>query len=496
MRVGHDGNERGWRGVLGHIVQHVRDDWPAAIFVACLFAVLDHAVGWLDAINGHGFVAIGNAAGMPTVRGDASVKAVVVLIDQTAAETRYLDRSPLDRCQLLADLGAVYAAMKKRESDLLVVDLDLSPARWLLTDEGRTTREAGCQNELYRTVKEAASSEPKVRTVLMSPIEAVDPVLLTEQKAWRADMEQSAVTIGHAVLPVKYGLVIKQYCHPDSLAGAAYTLAAMRNNTTPTSNRCTELEYIDPRKYLSGVIPLPVSAPPGASKTLGERLDDLLAAEDANPAGRATGVQAVFFGAAFGQGDTFVTPLGELYGVEIHAAGFLSFLDPVKAVTRLIELMVDIFYGFFFGFLIAHFWSKYFELRLSGDSDHRLKAPFWLFGLGATVAFFTGLLTLLSWWLLARHGLWLSPIPMAIGMLIESFVSGAVAQGIREADALKGQGRPSRLTFREGARKFFGGDIFLLARKGKRLSAALLAVRLGFWTAIVAGALVLALLPH
>ena len=491
MRVGHDGSQRGWRGVLGHIVQHVRDDWPAAIFVASLFAVLDHSVGWLDAINGHGFVAIGNAAGMPSVRGDAGVKAVVVEIDQTAAETRYLDRSPLDRCQLLADLEAVYAAMKERGPDLLVIDLDLSPARWLLTDEGRKTREAGCQNDLHRTIKDAANSEPKIRTVLMAPIEAVDPVLLMEQKAWRSEMEARAVTFGHALLPVKYGLVIKQYCHPDSLAGAAYTLAAMRNDKTPANTRCTEPEYIDPRKYLSGVITVPVSAPPGAARTLQERLEDHLVAD---PAGGATDVEAVFFGAAFGQVDTFVTPLGELYGVEIHAAGFLSFLDPVKPVTHRTELLIDIFYGFFFGFLIAHYWSKYFALRLSPDSDDRLKAPFWLVRLGFIVAVATVVLTFGSWWLLARHGLWLSPIPMALGMLIESFVSGSVAQGIREADALKGQGRPPRLSFREGARKFFGGDIFLLARKGKTLSAALLGLRLGIWTAIVAGALVLALL--
>ncbi|MGZ8272707.1 MAG: hypothetical protein ACXWUM_02245, partial [Burkholderiaceae bacterium] len=329
-------------------------------------------------------------------------------------------------------------------------------------------------------------------------------VLRKAQEDWRVEMEipkqgtrgapteRPAVTFGHPRLPVKYGLVIKQYCHPDSLAGAAYTLAAMRIDTPQSNVRCTEPEYIDPRKYLSGVITVPLSAPPPTSKALQERLEDRLEADSARG---AIGVHAVFFGAAFGQADTFVTPLGELYGVEIHAAGFLSFLDPVRPVTHLTELLIDIFYGFFFGFLIAHYWSTYFALRLSHDSDERLRAPFRLVRLGVIIAVATVGLTFLSWWLLARHGLWLSPIPMALGMLIESFVSGSVTQGIREADALKGQGRPPRVSFREGARKFFGGDIFLLARKGKKLSAALLGLRLGIWTAIVGGALVLALLP-
>lgn len=496
MRDSLHAHQPGSRGVLGHLVQHVRDDWPATVFVACLFAVLDHSVGWLDAINGHGFVAIGNAAGIPQARGDSRVTALAVLIDQTAAETRYLDRSPLNRCELRDDLRTVYAAMRKRGADLLVVDLDLSPARWLLTDEGRKTAEATCENDLHRMIRDEAKAEPKIRTVLMAPIKAVDPVLKEAQDKWLDDMRPS-VTFGNPILPVKYGLVIKQYCDAQSLAGAAYTLAAAKIEGAPAVPQCTEPEYIDPRKYLSGVFPVPVSSPPDAPRPLAERLDEKLAeSRDTGSGARPAKVQAVFFGAAFGEGDTFVTPLGELYGVEIHAAGFLSFLDPVRGASRLVELLIDIFYGFLFGIAIAFFWSQYFKFRLSPDSDDRLLAPVWVVGLALTVVGAALVLTLVSLWLLTHNGLWLSPIPMAIGMLIESFVSGSLAQGVREADALKGQGRPSRVSFRAGASKFFGDDVFLLAGKGKTLSASLLAFYLTIWIAVVVSALALALLPH
>ena len=69
------------------------------------------------------------------------------------------------------------------------------------------------------------------------------------------------------------------------------------------------------------------------------------------------------------------------------------------------------------------------------------------------------LLTFVSLFLLARFGIWASPIPMAVGMLVESFVSGSVAQGIRTADAIKGVGKPPRSSFRESAKMFFGGDL-------------------------------------
>ena len=73
-------HEHGRRGLLSHFVQHLRDDWPATVFVAALFAVLDSRVGWLDAINGHAFVAIGNLAGIPQESSPPKAKALVVVI--------------------------------------------------------------------------------------------------------------------------------------------------------------------------------------------------------------------------------------------------------------------------------------------------------------------------------------------------------------------------------------------------------------------------------
>jgi hypothetical protein len=507
-------HEHGRRGLLSHFVQHLRDDWPATVFVAALFAVLDSHVGWLDAINGHAFVAIGNLAGIPQESSPPKAKALVVVIDQTAAESRYLDRSPLDRCQLLADLGTVYAAMDRRNRqrgalpassrassaerlDLLVVDLDLSPAPWLATDEGKKTAEAQCERDLHRMIAQA-QSQWHIRTVLMFPFESVDAGVKAAKEAWQKELENSAVSFGRAVLPVEYGLVIKQYCAPDSMAVKAYDLWTQReraNSVAHEANECIETsrnpsrhlkgasQHIDPRRYLSGVVPIAASAAPGFSGQLDRALGN--ESSTGTAAGEAD-FQAVFFGAAYGEGDTFVTPLGELYGVEIHAASFLSFLDPLSADNHVAELLADIVFGFVFGFVIAFFWEQYFKLRLSEDSDRRLIAPVVLGGLGVAVAVVAFMLTIVSWLLLARFGIWSSPIPMAIGMLIESFVSGSVAQGIREADSLKGGGRPPRQTFGESARKFFGGSIVSLLRKGKPLSATLLTLRLGVWIAVVA----------
>ena len=497
MQGSHDSRHRGWRSALGHFVQHIRDDWPATIFVAAFMAFLESQFGWLDAINGHAFVAIGNVAGIPQTIEKDKAKALVVLIDGVAAESRYLDRSPLDRCQLKDDIAAVYSAMENvnqkrapaQRLDLMVIDLDLSPARWLAIDPGNKTPEAECERKLHQAIIDA-DTEHQIHTVLMLPFESSAARVNEVPTTWRN--LASTVTFGLAGLPVEYGLVIKQYCDPNTLAASAYALSAKlkdsRRNCIDEAIRYSRrnAELIDPRKYLSGVVPIAV----GSAADLSKRIElKLTADQPSDAAANPADFKAVFFGAAFGEGDTFVTPLGELYGVEIHAAAFLSLLDPLSTNNHLSEFVADIVFGFLFGFLIAYCWEQYFKLRLSQDSDHRLSAPLWLVVLGVAVIIMAILLTFFSLLLLARFGIWASPIPMAVGMLVESFVSGSIAEGIRTADAIKGVGKPPRRSFLESAKMFFGGDFYLLLKKPKPLSAALVAFRLVIWMAVVIFAL-------
>ena len=258
----------------------MRDDWPATIFVAAFMVFLESQFGWLDAINGHAFVAIGNVAGIPQTIGKDKAKALVVLIDGVAAESRYLDRSPLDRCKLKEDIAAVYSAMvnvnQKRAPaqrlDLMVIDLDLSPARWLASDPGNKTPEADCERKLHQKIIDA-DTKHQIHTVLMLPFESSAARVNEVPTTWRN--LASTVTFGLAGLPVEYGLVIKQYCDPNTLAASAYALSAKlkgsRRNCVDEATRHTKrnTELIDPRKYLSGVVPVAV----GSAADLSQRIE-------------------------------------------------------------------------------------------------------------------------------------------------------------------------------------------------------------------------------
>ncbi|NJO13095.1 MAG: hypothetical protein HC872_06100 [Gammaproteobacteria bacterium] len=142
----------------------------------------------------------------------------------------------------------------------------------------------------------------------------------------------------------------------------------------------------------------------------------------------------IFFGAGYGAGDVFLTPLGELYGVEVHAAAYLS--DGLSH-NRLIDFVLDLFIAFSFGFVIASFWGKYFAHRFSYDAYVRQSAPLSIILLILTVAAMVVAFVIASLFMLVYFGIWLSPIPLAIGMIIDSFVSGSVERATDEYESMR-----------------------------------------------------------
>ncbi|MNN19647.1 hypothetical protein D3C81_1328970 [compost metagenome] len=141
--------------------------------------------------------------------------------------------------------------------------------------------------------------------------------------------------------------------------------------------------------------------------------------------------QVVFFGASYGEDDLYLTPLGPLYGVDIHAAAFLSLLEPASDFSHLLAFLLEVAIGLVFGMAIAFCWHWYYQLRFSSSQRKRRFAPALVLLLGVLFCLLVFLVTLGSYRLLSRSDLWLSPIPIALGMLIESFFTGAVHGAVK-----------------------------------------------------------------
>jgi hypothetical protein len=393
------------------------------VFVAAAVSILHHH-GWLGAVDGYAFILIGNlSAGLPKIPprdwGDlrplALAKAIIVEIDQVGFEDRYRGRSPLDRCQLLDDLFKLYRARPA----LLVVDIDLSPALWITKVHADASsalereRQRACELGLYRLIEERAD---EVETVLMDPFELADPDASRAKKDWKCSMEASGVHFGSAQIPVSFGLALRGEAGPHSLVGVA--AGALGDQRHRDASHDEGAILIDPRLY---------RGPGGLGVVSVRELESGYV--EFYPGGRVEswngwhylGGRIVFFGAGYGsEEDTYLTPGGEFYGVEVQAAALLSRLDPLSEHSPL-SLLADLAFAGAFGLATAWCWDRYREDRKKrGQPGRRGTAGVWVILLGVTVIGLLAVSLKISTWLLQDAGVWSSPLPVMIGMMIDS----------------------------------------------------------------------------
>lgn len=304
--------------------------WKASLFVGALVS-LAHDHGWLDTIDTYAMLAIGNVGSEDERRDPCSDlpppplprrHVIAIEIDQRQFDKAYLARSPLDRCELKKDLKQIYDS----NPALLVIDLDLSPALWIMNDT--TDPQKSCEIALHDLIRERA---PKTPTVMMTPfdLDRREKGLASAVKVkdeWRESMKKSDVAFGAADIPVTYGVVVRADARPSSLLRVAYGVGVKQgvlpyNTTYEDLQENEDFILIDPRKYFrsDGVQPRPLDPRCCNREHILSQLPG----------------QIVFFGAAYGsEGDTFLTPAGEIYGVEVHAASLLSYLRPLTHGAR------------------------------------------------------------------------------------------------------------------------------------------------------------------
>lgn len=405
----------------GGWLTRLRRDAIAATVLACLLGVLHHHLPVIDILDKFAFL----FAASNTMTSPAADAATVVLgIDQKSFERDFLEQSPLDRCVLADKLRKVYAARPA----LLVIDFDVSPslAGMLGSGPGRL-REQACETGLYDVITAAAADT--TRTILLAPFPVDTPAAQTAKAAWRTAMSAKGIQFGVGTLPIQFGFVQQQYLQPDTLASLAHAAktfprtgaaAAGAGNHEAGTLGAAKDEPVEPRLQLLNF------------RAFGREVrslswDEWQAAATALPLADKT----VFLGSNYGIDDRFVTPVDELYGVNLHAAAFVSLDAAITAVPALLALAIDIAIGIVFGWLVGVFWDGY--LRAVGNAATRSIA---FLNLWLLVLLYVGLIGMLGWvavQLIVHANIWISPLPMALGMALDAFILGAVHAAVHAA---------------------------------------------------------------
>lgn len=325
---------------------------------------------------------------------------------------RYGGSSPLDRCKLSEDLSKIVGQLDGLER--LGIDFDLSPTGKLDQDK--------CAGDILALLK----SRPKIVTTLILP---VDPDDREQSAAWRKAVAESRVQLADPELDVQFGMA-RQH-RDDGQNCPSLGVALGRELPQPDrQGRCM--------KDLAG-------SPSGHHDrfniafhrlALLKHRPQMVSAKDVEPfeqqllALKGKGVKRVMFGPGYDRSDEFLTPLGLLNGVDVHAA---IALEPRERHDGRLDFVIDVILGVAFGALVHRLWKRYFDQRLdrsrlSGQPRMAYKWLLLLVGLLALAILLV--LPAASTVVTVVWGWWISPVPMLIGMTVDALVTGSVAAAI------------------------------------------------------------------
>ena len=433
--VSQSGDDTLWKRAWAHF----KHEWTSAVFVASLITIANLHFDWLKAFETYAYLAIGQLTAVGATAFDNEPRAAVVTIDSPTFEERYRERSPLNRCELKKQLEAIYDA----KPDVLVLDVDISPTYLLANSCERDPilcAERTCEGELYDLIVKEGK-QTATRTVLLAPFPMATPqgqAHKSHSDEWSRllDTARDAHTIyfGDGELQVNYGvhirpaemskaaeLVSKRADFGHTLPNPPPLTLAVARAAHPAGDTREQSRFLDTGKLLTALELIPTNKL-GDTALTGRLKEFFRELKGGRP-------KVVFVGGAYGADNVFLSAVGPIYGVEAHAAAFAS--DEVKT-HHWADLVIDFILAMTFSLVIAYFWRRYFDARMDENPTAREFSKVWILLLVLSVIALVLFFSFWSFVLLMAFGLWLSPISVAIGMLIDSFVSGSVDQAVHK----------------------------------------------------------------
>jgi hypothetical protein len=418
--VRREGNMRkGYLQRLWNLKHHIF----AVLFVGALFVVLEeklHVLGWLDSVMLRFAQALhlrfaSSPVGTPGSAAMTDARhPVVITFGNEMFEQRFHERSPLDRAQLKEILSKIV----DRRPKLVVIDLDLSPGP-VGNDDAQT--------ELDEFLKQHAG-----QIVSITPFPAATPNLRQIKYKWMKEMCEAGVRFGLPDIRQTQGVVLRHSTSPDMLANVAYNAVQASKGASPTpceqvrNPKRDAVPFLSPfrrgdtaearpinYRYFEDV---PVAIITSDSYPNPSRLSDLPDLKD----------RIVVFGGTYGPFDKYLTPIGELDGVMLHAAAFFTRWKPIEPTNRSMAYLGDLGISFLLGLLFHWVWAKYHHLRTdTGSADGRAYREIASVLVAGNLAFLGVLIVcvMVAGTFFLRIGYWLNPGPMIIGMFFDTFAA-------------------------------------------------------------------------
>ncbi len=365
---------------LKHMKEHGRHHLVVSLFMANVVLLTKPVWYGIEDAIAQKSNELALAGGTTRERWRAGVATVKIDPNHYANPATYAGRSPLNRCALTRDLQRL---LQVEGITTVAVDLDLSPTERasFVTSGANTDRydklgqpetlnetrvELECQNRLNKLLVEPRNAR---RLILMLPLASQHTETQNKIDQWQALMTAAGVQLASVDLTLKRG-VLRTYEpeytpgtpreHPTFSEALRHRLAAQVAGTAgpkPTA--------ISPEELGSSDISFRVLRDLFKSPATGSGDVDL---DDACllPRFRSCGLHTVILGAGYSSDDEYLTPVGLLNGVDVHAALAVCpsrtkaqarmhhLVDHAQEIALCTALLAPIMF---------FFWAQYFHAR-------------------------------------------------------------------------------------------------------------------------------------
>lgn len=388
-----------------------------------------------------------------------------VKISDEVFEKLFQEQSPLDKNRLDEIVQAIAQASPK----VLVIDIDLTPS----------AKEDAAYGSVLRPIDQSLAVLASAGTSVILPIPEFNdpgagklvPFSAINRFDWVKRMCHAGVLFASADVVSHLGTVTKlrKATNPEHFISIA-ELAYLQYKGGSKANLCdTFLRMPDIRSYLdfqkSGSAERGEVLESINMRSLSTSFRQAISSEivlneskDKPPFGFSQAIPSkgiVILGGAYKSVDQHLTPKGNVYGIELHAAMIASYLRPIKTIPILCSLFAELLIGTLIGFLFMALWCYYdalmkkyheyldgfknltkkksFSSKLPGVTGLVIFRSFCLLCLLfiCTAPFFLTYVALSALQSLIDSEVWINPAPFIFGLFLHSIL--VRVEGLQEA---------------------------------------------------------------
>jgi hypothetical protein len=224
--------------------------------------------------------------------------------------------------------------------------------------------------------------------------------LSDQKKIWREARKKNGVEFAESGLELTLNVAAEMKCREKDLAE---TIRKMETGSSPCVHGDNELRSIHYAAFQRATLVFSItdfakSPPPAAANV-------------------------VIFGGAYGDDDLHITPIGQHFGVEIHAARYASLTDTPLAHRHVVAFWADVAFAALFSMIVKTGVDAYAGTAKSTQPWTRQRR-------GGVMTLFVvlyvaacGVALWVAWFLLPL-GIVVEPLLIALGMMIDGFVVG------------------------------------------------------------------------